>query len=785
MKRLALPGLLTSFLIFVTSLFALYTALDYSRSLADARTTSAKVLTQSSRTVHAELRRVSDAVHQLFGIIDRCNRDRALDFLSPRSVNRITAPFLITDPSLTSLNYGNSLGDGYLILQTDTTFRNRIKRSSRPGRVTWLDLDGSGAETARAEVADDYDPRLRPWYQAAAKQSGIVWGAPYIFRTTRELGITASRTLTPRTGGGVEVVGIDIKLSDLSRFLGKICLHENTAIDVVDDEGHLLASSRVTEFEKLLAGSAAASPRLTDPGFALQKSIMDIYRSGHLDQFEITQGGTGYFVKIAPFPLENGTNILTILTLPREAFMAGFLTTFHRNLVLFLLFLFLIAVYFLGRYIVPVRQLTRYSRNFNLDNIPSPLPVRRHDEIGVLTASINGMIDTIRERTAALRLSEEHYRTLVQSARSIILRWDTSGAITFINDHGAEFFGYRTEELVGRKVVGTIVAETDSAGNDLSQMIEEICATPEAFKSNQNENVTRDGRTVCVNWSNVAVCDGDGNPIEILSVGNDVTFQVEAERQIRALNEELEQRVLERTAAFEASNRELEAFCYSVSHDLRAPLRHIDAFSHMLMEDHAGALNGEATETLARISRSARRMGTLIDDLLELSRITRQEIQPGPVNLSAVAREIADELQRSDPDRRVDVSIADGVVVQGDATLLRVVLANLLANAWKYTSRTAAPAIEFGADSSPGSLVFFVQDNGVGFDMEYADKLFKPFQRLHKADEFEGTGIGLAIVQRIIARHHGTAWAMAGVGKGAAFFCRLPTTGIAVRQAGE
>lgn len=776
MRKFALPGLLSSFLIIVTSLFALYTYLDYSRSIADARTTSAKVLTQSSRTVHAELRRISDAVRQLFDIIDRCNQDGALDFLSPRSVNRITTPFLKNDSSLTSLNYGNGSGDGYLILQTDTAFRNRIRRNVRPGWVTWIDLDEFGTERARAEVADDYDPRIRPWYRAAGVDARIVWGEPYIFRTTRDLGITASRTLSSRGGAPGEVVGIDIKLKDLSRFLGKISLHEQSAIEVVDGQGYVLASSRFAQFEKYLAGRAARPPRLTDPEFILQHAVMDFYRSSQLDQFEITQGGTGYFVKIAPFPLDNGTTILTILTLPREAFMSGFLSTFHRNLVLFLLFLGVITVYFLARYIVPVRRLTRYSRNFSLDNIPPPLPVRRHDEIGILTASINGMIDTIRDRTAALRLSEEHYRTLVQSARSIILRWDSSGTITFINDHGAEFFGYRAEELIGRKVVGTIVASTDSVGNDLIRMIESICATPEAFRSNQNENVTRDGRTVWVNWSNVAVCDLAGNAVEILSVGNDATFQVEAERQIRSLNEELEQRVRERTNAFEVSNRELEAFCYSVSHDLRAPLRHIDGYSHMLIEDHAAALNREATEILERISRSTRRMGTLIDDLLELSRITRQELRPSPVNLSALAREIVEELQRSDPDRKPDVTIAGNVVVQGDATLLRVVLVNLLGNAWKYTSLTAAPAIVFGANSSPDGLVFFVQDNGVGFDMQFCDKLFQPFQRLHRSDEFEGTGIGLAIVQRIILRHDGTVWATATPGKGATFFCRIPKT---------
>ncbi len=222
--------------------------------------------------------------------------------------------------------------------------------------------------------------------------------------------------------------------------------------------------------------------------------------------------------------------------------------------------------------------------------------------------------------------------------------------------------------------------------------------------------------------------------------------------------------------AVQAANKELEAFSYSVSHDLRAPLRGIDGFSQALIEDYAGKLDDEGQQHLRRIRAGAQKMGHLIDDLIKLSRVTRAEIQRTEVDLSRIAREVADDLHRDDPGRHVDIIIQDGLVAQGDPTLLRVALDNLIGNAWKFTSKRAEGRIEFGvSDAVDGHAAYFVRDNGAGFDMTYAQKLFGAFQRLHAMDEFPGTGIGLATVQRVVRRHGGKVWAEGEVGKGAAF----------------
>lgn len=262
--------------------------------------------------------------------------------------------------------------------------------------------------------------------------------------------------------------------------------------------------------------------------------------------------------------------------------------------------------------------------------------------------------------------------------------------------------------------------------------------------------------------------DAAGKPLRLAGVAIDITARKEAELESSRLNEELEQRVRKRTAQFKAANQELEAFTYSVSHDLRAPLRGIRGFSEILLADHAHQLDAAGQELLRRVCDSSQRMGWLIEDLLELSRVGRGKLRWQPVNLSAQAGAIAASLRHDDPARTVRFIIAPNLQAAGDERLLQVLLDNLLRNAWKFTRSQPDPQIEFGFVSHP-EPAFFVRDNGVGFDMAHAGKLFGVFQRLHSDAEFPGTGVGLAIVKRIVERHGGRIWAESAPGEGATF----------------
>ena len=248
-------------------------------------------------------------------------------------------------------------------------------------------------------------------------------------------------------------------------------------------------------------------------------------------------------------------------------------------------------------------------------------------------------------------------------------------------------------------------------------------------------------------------------------------LRMRRDRELLALNESLEFRVADRTAQLEAANRELEAFSYSVSHDLRAPLRAIDGFVRVLAGPQASTDDTLRLKAQDRVIGAVKRMNDLIDDLIGLARVSGQEIQPQKVDLSALARAVGESLREHSPDRAVDLRVSASPPASCDRALMRIVLENLLGNAWKFTGRRPVAQVEFGAETRPdGKIAFFVRDNGAGFDPQYADRLFAPFQRLHSDHEFEGTGIGLATVQRIIARHGGRVWAESEPDRGACFY---------------
>jgi PAS domain S-box-containing protein len=394
-----------------------------------------------------------------------------------------------------------------------------------------------------------------------------------------------------------------------------------------------------------------------------------------------------------------------------------------------------------------------------------------------LITVLHDVTDRVRAEQA-LRESEEKFsKAFHVSPNAITITEIETGRFVDVNEGYTKLFGFTRDEVLGRTALEVGMWQDPVERAQLMAKLRENGSVRDQAVHVKN----RAGQGFTMLFSSDRIELG-GKP-HFVTVGQDITERVDAEKALRAseerlrhLNVELERRVVDRTAQLTAANAELESFSYSVSHDLRSPLRAIDGFSKALEEDFSAQLGDEARDYLRRVRAASQRMGQLIDDLLQLSRAARMELRREKVALSALAHEIAELTRERQPVPAVEFRCQAGLSVLADPALTRIVLENLLGNAWKYTRKTAAPLVEFGAvaaDDSPREDLFFVRDNGAGFDMRYAAKLFSPFQRLHPTSEFEGTGIGLATVRRIATRHGGRVWAESVVGAGTIVYFTL------------
>lgn len=434
------------------------------------------------------------------------------------------------------------------------------------------------------------------------------------------------------------------------------------------------------------------------------------------------------------------------------------------------------------RIVTPLGDLHSGVERLRQGDLDLTLRVEGQDEISELALAFNNLTLQLRKTMEGLQenltelsqtqqelaLSEEHYRSLFNGVPLGLFRSTQDGRILDANEALVELLGYPSRQAL-LEIDAHDVYEDPEDRTHIQEALEE-----DGLRHPFEIRMRRlNGEVFWVRENSRAVYDDDGNLLHYEGSMEDITPLKDAEEYIQRLNAELEQRVLERTAQLEAAVQELEAFSYSVSHDLRAPLRALDGYSKLLLEDYNAVVDETGKDYLERVRQSSQRMGRLIDDLLNLSRITRREIQRSSVDLSALAKTIADELRQQDPQRSAEFVITEGVFAEGDASLLYIVMENLLGNAWKFTARHPQARIEFGLSTQNGQPVYFVSDDGSGFDMTYANKLFGAFQRLHSVEEFEGTGIGLATAQRIIRRHGGEIWAEAAVEQGATFYFTL------------
>jgi PAS domain S-box-containing protein len=379
----------------------------------------------------------------------------------------------------------------------------------------------------------------------------------------------------------------------------------------------------------------------------------------------------------------------------------------------------------------------------------------------------SGRCDRVTTLVPPARGSEELFRLLVAGVVDYaIITLDVTCPVTSWNPGAERIKGWTAQEIMGRSFETFYQQEEIDAGKCAMELRE--CARTGSFED-EGWRLRADGTRFWANVVITAMRDPQGHLIGFSKLTRDMTERRANEESVRALNADLERRVQDRTALLTAMNEELESFTYSVSHDLRAPLRAIDGFLSIVRSEHADGLDEEGTSLLAEVSDNARRMGRLIDDLLEFSRLQHTELAFNSVRTQLLVERLVARLRSEQPDRELDITIQGLPDVRGDEILLAQVFDNLVRNAVKYSRAGQVPAIVLRGREVVGGWEFEVSDHGVGFDQAYSGKLFGVFQRLHRADEYEGTGVGLAIVKRIVTRHGGRVWATGTVGEGARF----------------
>lgn len=409
--------------------------------------------------------------------------------------------------------------------------------------------------------------------------------------------------------------------------------------------------------------------------------------------------------------------------------------------------------------------------NLKNESDVGPLPAGKRNVISAIAEQLGRIVEREKTQDRLRRMELEHRAFLENLPEGFVIIDTATLKVGLANGRAADLLGVRSaDDLVGWAWLDVVHPEDRIHFEEL--------ASKETGDELQQAQAVREFRIVPPGGGETWVrarevrTEFRGKQSTLIFLTR-IAEQERVEDKIQKLSEEFDQRVSERTTQLEVVNKELEAFAYSVSHDLRAPLRSIEGFSQILLEDYAHWLDTQGRDYIQRIRSAARRMAQLVDDLLNFSRVTRSEMVRDAVDLTAAAQAIVTELRQGQPERQAEFIIAPNLKSNGDARLLRLALDNLIGNAWKFTRKRPRTRIEFGSTQADGQTAYFVRDNGVGFDMAYADKLFDGFQRLHSPAEYEGTGIGLTTVQRIIARHGGRIWADSAVDQGATFYFTL------------
>jgi PAS domain S-box-containing protein len=597
----------------------------------------------------------------------------------------------------------------------------------------------------------------RDYFRRALETRQAAIGKPVIGRASNRALLPVAQPLPDASGKVQRVLAAGLDLAWIGVEISSTLSSENLVVVISDEEGRVLY--RQPDNDRWFGH--------LDPDAPISKALRT-KRPGETFEAVGLDGATRVFAFAHVRDYPEGSLFIRVGA-TREALTAAADRELAAALVVLIIIagLVLFAVIAIAEKFVrgPVAALAGAAGRLGEGNLSERVPEAEFSgELAGLAAAFNRM-------AAALQTQMTRAAAVVEAAPDPIVIVNRAGRIAIVNARTEAVFGYSRAELLGQPIELLIPRRLHAAHVAQRAPYQE---KPQARAMGAGRKLfarRKDGSEFAVDVSLSPLATPEGTLV--ISTVRDVTERKQAEQAIRDLNASLERRVAERTAQLEAINKELESFSYSVSHDLRSPLRAIDGFSRILGEDYAGKLDDEGRRLLGVIRNNSQKMGQLIDDLLEFSRLGRKSLSVVEINMKRMTEEVFGELQAGD-ERRHRLALGSLPPAHGDATLVRQAWVNLLDNAIKFSSKREQPVIEVSGHENGAECVYSVKDNGVGFDMRYYDKLFGVFQRLHSAEEFDGTGVGLAIVQRVVARHGGRVWAEGEVNKGAAFYFSLP-----------
>ncbi|GAB4232638.1 MAG: hypothetical protein OHK0028_08140 [Deltaproteobacteria bacterium] len=762
-------GLLEAFLLLIAFLFLVDTVLQYAVSSSQAAKASEEVLAQASFAIEQkidEMRRAAEFL--LLQSKGAAGRNR-LDFGAPEDANPFFMEYMKANPYITSVNYGDSAGNGYLILFADGRWKNRVKSGSEKGTVRWLLLDEGGKVVSLQRRDDDYDPRSRPWYKAAAGEDGIHWSAPYVFRTTRDVGITASTAIGPLPDQPVRVVGADVMLKDLSEYLAALKRGKgDLSITLVSRDGDILATSETAGFREVLRGGGDRLPRVGDRGFEVLSKGFHAAGDGGNHFLSFDSSGTAFYLLQRPFRFSHDIECRMILTIPKESLLAYFGTWNRIRLGIFLALVAASGIFFTMRYLSPLRKLARAVRSFGTHEYVPPPPTGRNDEIGLLVSDFRRMAEDLTARqeelaaaAKALGRASEEWRNTFDSMTDFVSVHGRDCRIVKANRAMAAFFGTEPGELAGRKCHDVFLRSAEPCPG-CSFATSSGMETP--FST---EIETPGGVPLMVSMSPLR--DESENVTGFVHIARDLTERKKLESQL-------------------ILSRKMEAvgkLAGGIAHDFNNLLTAILGYSEFL--DGRFPEGDPSKREIGEIRKAAERAASLTRQLLAFSR--KQILQPRVISINAVVAEMEAMLRRLIGE---DIDLVtrleeDPWRVKADPGQVSQVVMNLAINArdampggGRLTIETAnvSPGAEaaFGGETmEPGGYVLLsVGDTGAGMSRETMERIFDPFFTTKGTGK--GTGLGLATVYGIVKQSRGHIRVDSEPGKGSTFRVFFPRT---------